>query len=262
MLKYMVFFCTLFIGCFSIVLSADAHMSSRQEYEKSGQAIWETATKKKVVAITFDDGPSPTYTPQILDVLAKHRAKATFFVTGKNANKYPNVLKRTVKEGHEVGNHTYTHIYDRSKSVKKLKREIDLTAQTVKKITGQETSLYRPVGGMYNDSIMTTAADKNHLVVMWSWHQDPKDWLRLPANKISNHVIKHLRSGDIILLHDAGGNRTQTIRALDKILDYLDKSGYQCVTVSDLIYQSKVLDHDTLPGDPSDDYFSHSLKNS
>ncbi|MFK2827005.1 polysaccharide deacetylase family protein [Bacillus sp. B190/17] len=246
MIRSIFFVCTLLISYFSTSVWTQAHTSSRDKFEKSGHVVWEVNAQTKLVAITFDDGPDPRYTPQILDILAKHNAKATFFVTGKNADKFPHILKRTVKENHAVGNHTYNHIYDKSTNSKKLKTELDLTAQTIKNITGKETSLFRPVGDVYNDSVIRNAVQKNYLVVMWSWHQDPKDWLRPSANKISSHVTKNVKSGDIILLHDAGGNRTQTVEALDTILTYLDKNGYKCVTIPELIYHAQVIEKDKL----------------
>ncbi|WP_338754271.1 polysaccharide deacetylase family protein [Bacillus sp. FJAT-52991] len=244
LLKLLISFCTFLIS-FSFMFSVpQAHSSSRSKYETSGQVIWEVNTKEKLVSLTFDDGPSSTFTPQILDLLAKHNAKATFFITGINANKYPQMLKRMVKEGHELGNHTYNHFSNKNISAKKLSNELNLTSRAIKRITGVDTTLFRPVGGTLNDTIVNTASQHNYLVVIWSWHQDPKDWRRSSAYTISNHVIKNLQNGDIILLHDAGGNRTQTVRALNTILNDLDKNGYKCVTVSELIYRSEIKKQD------------------
>ncbi|MGE7601664.1 polysaccharide deacetylase family protein [Peribacillus sp. NPDC097675] len=223
--------------CFVHSIGANAATQSRENYESTGNVIWEVKTHQKIVAITFDDGPHPDYTPQILDLLAKYDAKATFFVAGNKVKSYPDVLKREVNEGHEIANHTYTHPYDRNISANKLSSELDNTDKIIKNLSGYRPSLYRPVGGLHNDTIINTAVNKGFKVVLWSWHQDPKDWAMPPASKISNHIIKALQPGDIILLHD-WSDRPQTVQALETTLDYLYKNGYECVTVSELLYRS------------------------
>ena len=228
---------TLF--CFVYCDVSQAATASREKYEKTGNVIWDVNTQEKIVAITFDDGPHPDYTPQILDLLAKYNAKATFFVAGNKVKSYPDVLKREVKEGHEIANHTYTHPYDRNISVNKLSSELDQTDKVIGNLSGYKPSLYRPVGGLHNDTIINTAVNKGFKVVLWSWHQDPKDWAMPPASKISNHIIKALQPGDIILLHD-WSDRPQTVHALETTLDYLYKNGYKCVTVSELLYRSNL----------------------
>ncbi|MFJ7638466.1 polysaccharide deacetylase family protein [Peribacillus sp. NPDC097225] len=239
---------TLFIALSLIILfpasynESQAATDSRAVYEKTGNVIWEVNTQEKIVAITFDDGPHPDYTPQILDLLAKYNAKATFFVAGNKVKSYPDVLKREIKEGHEIANHTYTHPYDRNITAHRLSSELDDTDKIIWDLARYKPSLYRPVGGFHNDTIINTAVNKGFKVVLWSWHQDPKDWARPPANKISNHIIKSLRPGDIILLHD-WSDRPQTVRALETTLAYLYKNGYECVTVSELLYRSNL----TLP---------------
>ncbi len=219
-------------------IPTEANTRSREEYEKTGHAIWEIKTNKKMIAITFDDGPHPVYTPQILDILAKYNAKATFFVIGKKVDEHPDVIKRIVKEGHEVANHTYNHTRGNKMNSKKLVTELDKTAESIKSITNIKPTLFRPVGGFYNDLIINTAVKNNYLVVMWSWHQDPKDWNGTNANKISKHVISSAKPGDIVLLHDSGGDRTKTVNALDPILDFLTKNNFECVTVSDMLFYS------------------------
>lgn len=210
---------------------------SRWEYEEEGHVIWEVNTDEKQVALTFDDGPHPTYTPEILDVLAKYDAKATFFVIGEHAKKYSYLIERQANEGHEVANHTLTHDYT-MKTRSKLKKELEETTSIIEQITGQKTALYRPVGGRYNDLIVDTARENGYLVVMWSWHQDTEDWKRPGAKKIANKVLKGVKPGDIILFHDSGGDRSQTVRALEIILQKMQEEGYEFVTVSELVSSS------------------------
>lgn len=220
---------------FTYVTNIQAETKSREEYERKGDIVWEAETNQKIVAITFDDGPHSQYTDQILDILKKHKAKSTFFVMGEHAKKFPDIIKRQSDEGHEVANHTYGHLYE---DTKHLDQEIKRTTNIIGQITGTRSTLFRPVGGLFNDIVVNTAKKNNHLVVMWSWHQDTHDWKKPGVNKIVNQVTSGVTPGDIILMHDAGRDRSQTVKALDKILEQLSKQGYEFVTVSDLLYRS------------------------
>ncbi|SCV20642.1 Uncharacterized protein BCRIVMBC845_03166 [Bacillus cereus] len=232
----------LIISFCSTKIPIYAFTDSRKAYEKTGKVIWEVNTKKKIVAITFDDGPHPVFTPQILDILAKYNAKATFFVAGNKVKRFPAILIREVKEGHEIANHTYNHIYDKNITAAKLKSELNQTDEVIKQITGYKPTLYRPVGGLHNDLIINTAIQNGKLVILWSWHQDPHDWRSPSASKISNHIIKGVQPGNIILLHDWNGSEfseiSQTVEALESILIHFKKNGYTCVTVSEMLYRS------------------------
>ncbi|WP_237416812.1 polysaccharide deacetylase family protein [Halobacillus halophilus] len=222
----------LLIGSFS-PLTTDAH--PRHYYEEKGTAIWEVPTETKWVAVTFDDGPSGTYTPEIMEVLKKHGAKGTFFVVGSRAQKHPDLIREMVEEGHEIANHTYHHPSFTGISKQEIVKEIGFTAEVIKEITGEPPTLFRPPGGVYNDIIVDTASEEGYMVVMWSWHQDTKDWQSPGVNRIVDTVLQHSKNGDIILFHDFGGNRSQTVQALNRILPVLKEDGFQFVTVSELI---------------------------
>lgn len=232
----------LFVSFCSTQTAAFAHTASREDYEKTGHVIWEVNTKEKIVALTFDDGPHPVFTPKILDILAKYHAKATFFVSGNKVEKYPEIVRREVKEGHEVANHTYSHIYGRKLTASKLASELEQTDNLIQPITGYKPTLYRPVGGLYNDFIINTAVKNGKLVVLWSWNQDPQDWKDPAASQICSYITKDVRPGNIILLHDWHGTEfsqaCQTVNALDSILEFLYKNGYKSVTVSEMLYRS------------------------
>ena len=236
------FYFILIIMFLSLILSptiSSAGIKSREEYEKTGHVFWEFNINKRLVAITFDDGPHPVFTPQILDLLAKYNAKATFFVTGKKVEMYPNIIIRQLKEGHEIGNHTFHHFSKNTISSFKLSLELDKTNNIFKKLTGKRMNLYRPVQGVYNDVIINTATKKGYDVIMWSWDQDPKDWRNPSSIQIANHIIKNITPGDIILLHDWGNlNKSQTVQALESVLKYLKENNYKCVTISELMYHS------------------------
>ncbi|MEG0449220.1 MAG: polysaccharide deacetylase family protein, partial [Lysinibacillus sp.] len=160
----------------------------RRYYEESGQVVWDINTEEKVIALTFDDGPHPKYTAEILDLLTKYEAKGTFFIIGKNAEKYPELVSREYNEGHEIANHTYTHPF--KTSVPNLEVEIQKTNEIIYGITGEYPELFRPVGGQYTDEMINAVADKGYKVVMWSWHQDTEDWKKPGANKIVKNVLK------------------------------------------------------------------------
>lgn len=208
-------------------------------FERTGHVFWEINTREKIVALTFDDGPDPEYTPQILDVLKKYHAKATFFVIGAHAKEHPQIIKRQIRDGHEVANHTFNHDYDLHISKRRLRSELLKTSKTIYKISGTRPVLFRPVGGYYNELIINTALENNFNTIMWSWHQDTKDWSRPGVDKIVHNVISDTKPGDIILMHDAGGNRSQTVKALDEILETLTNAGYECVTVSEMLFRLK-----------------------
>ena len=194
-------------------------------------------TKEKVVALTFDDGPDPMDTPKILDILKEKNVRATFFVLGQAAQDNPNLLKRLIKEGHEIGNHSYKHDYQQNH----LLEELEQTDQEVFAATGTHTYYYRPPGGFVSKSQLETIKKNGHLVALWS--VDSKDWCNPGVNQIVNNVMKNVFPGAIILLHDGGYHRTQTINALGPIINALREQGYRLATLSEL----KALDSESQP---------------
>lgn len=233
----------LLVSFFTTQTMTSAVVNSRKAYEKTGNVIWEVRTEEKMVAITFDDGPHPVFTPQILDILAKYHAKSTFFVAGNKVKRFPDVLKRQLKEGHEIANHTYNHIYSSNITSAKLTDELVQTDLIIQQITGYKPTLYRPVGGLYNDLIIDTAVKNGKQVILWSWNMDPKDWKSPPADRISRIITKGVRPGNIILLHDWIGTESsqtsQSVLALEQMMKFLYENGYECVTVSELLNRSR-----------------------
>lgn len=189
----------------------------------------------KAVALTFDDGPHPTYTPEILDILEKHSAKATFFVIGQNAEKYPDIVKRAFDEGHEIGNHTYSHPNMNRINSDKVIDEIQKTARTIEDITGKKPILFRSPGGYLDDGLISTAHKFDCTPVLWSWRQDTRDWAKPSVKQVVKTVLDNLRDGDIILFHDFNTKSSPTPAALEIILPELEKRGYSFVTVSELM---------------------------
>ncbi|ULL13652.1 polysaccharide deacetylase family protein [Paenibacillus sp. H1-7] len=205
----------------------------------NSEVVWNVNTDEKLIALTFDDGPNPVYTPQILDLLKEHDAKATFFVLGKRVQMYPAIAIREVNEGHEIANHTFDHHYLKNVSPQKLVDEIRQTQEVIFDITEQIPHVFRPPGGFYNDALLHSAKEDQLTVVMWSWYQDTKDWKRPGVDKIVHTVLSNVHNGDIILFHDLEGDCSQTVEALKRILPELKKQGYQFVTVTDLIAKTR-----------------------
>ncbi|MEK4230026.1 polysaccharide deacetylase family protein [Solibacillus sp. FSL H8-0538] len=237
--KSIVILIVLFI-CISIsyVTFTTAADKGRRYYEETGQVLWEIKTEEKKIALTFDDGPHPEYTAQILDLLAKYDAKATFFVVGANAEKNPDVVLREYNEGHELANHTFTHPL--KITVPELEKQLKQTNDIIYSITGFYPVLFRPVGGQYTDDMIDLVANKGYKVVMWSWHQDTEDWTNPGVKKIVKKVMQGTKPGNIILFHDGGGNRKQTVEALKEILPELQKQNYKFVTISELLRVANV----------------------
>jgi polysaccharide deacetylase family sporulation protein PdaB len=203
------------------------------------EVVWNVETDQKLIALTFDDGPNPAYTPQILDILNQYQAKATFFVLGKRVQKYPKIAIREVNEGHEIANHTFDHHFLKNVSPEKLKEEIRQTQDIIFDITEQLPNVFRPPGGFYDDALIDLAKEDHFTVVMWSWYQDTRDWKRPGVAKIVETVLSNVHNGDIILFHDLEGDCSQTVEALRIIVPELKNQGYEFVTVSDLMNRTR-----------------------
>lgn len=183
------------------------------------------------VAITFDDGPSSSLTPKVLDVLKKHGAKATFFVLGDNAGRYPSVLARAVAEGHELGNHTYNHIKMTGSSQATVCDEIERTNAAIVAATGRRPKLMRPPYGATNSELVNLMYNTYGLKSVM-WNVDTNDWQRPGVNVVVNRAVNSAKPGAIILLHDI---HSSTAAAVEGIVKGLHARGYQLVTVSQLI---------------------------
>jgi peptidoglycan/xylan/chitin deacetylase (PgdA/CDA1 family) len=197
-------------------------------------------TTKKQVALTFDDGPDDKYTLKILDILKSNGIKATFFVVGEHAAKYPNVMKRIVQEGHVIGNHSWDHSDLVKLSSDLILNEITKTDDVVRSINGVSPTLFRSPYGAVNSDVRTDAASTGHQIIGWS--VDTRDWDGISTAEIMNAVKKEVKPGAIILQHSAGGkggNLTNTIQALPQIISYLKQNNYSFVTVTELLSTEK-----------------------
>ena len=197
------------------------------------------SAQKRAVALTFDDGPDPQTTPQILDVLARHGARATFFCIGKHLDAHPEVATRIVAEGHELGNHSYDHSRLLNfRGVAALTDEITRGAQAVRRFQpGTGPPLYRPPIGLKNPPLARVAQNLALKIVAWSVHS--RDTRTPGAGAIASRVLSQTGPGDIVLLHDgcdrAGVDRSPTAEAVDRIVAGLTQRGLSSVTVSELL---------------------------
>lgn len=193
-----------------------------------------TGTKKKI-ALTFDDGPHPRYTDEILDILSEYNIKATFFVIGINAEYYPKQLKREVREGHEIGNHTYSHPHMKSLDAAATREQILKCQKVITDLTGKPPKLFRPPEGFCTTCTSTVMKECGFTPVLWNI--DTRDWAGTSVDAIVNNVKNGAGSGKIILFHDYVSCKNSTIPALRILIPYLLKQGYEFCTVSEL-YES------------------------
>ena len=182
---------------------------------------------KKVVALTFDDGPDGNTTPQALDILAKYHIKATFFVQGKNIAGNESILKRMKSEGHEVGNHSWNHPVLTKLSLEDAKKQITDTESAITSVLGTSSKLMRPPYGAISDDIRNSI-DLSYIL----WNVDSLDWKSLNETKILTEIQHQVSNGSIILMHDI---HQPSINALPRVIEYLKEQGYSFVTVSELL---------------------------
>lgn len=197
--------------------------TSSKNTSSSGNISSENEVKK--IALTFDDGPHPKYTLKLLDGLKSRNVKATFFIIGKNASNYPEIVKRISDDGHLIGNHTYTHVQLTCISETEAISEIKNTNDIIYDCTGKIPRFIRPPYGLYSDKLKK---ETNLTPVLWS--VDPRDWSILNTNFVVKHVLKRVKHGNIILLHDIFDT---SVDAALKIINNLLAQGYEFVTVDE-----------------------------
>ena len=183
------------------------------------------------VAMTFDDGPHPVNTPQLLDILKRRNIRATFYVVGTNARRYPAIIKRMVAEGHEVGNHTVNHKHISKINLEQVRAEVLGCQRAIVAACGVKPRTFRPPGGHINNKLKVWLYNEfGYSTVLWA--VDPQDWRRPGPAVVAQRIISNTSAGAIILAHDI---HAPTIVAMPKTLDGLLARGYRFVTVSQLI---------------------------
>lgn len=204
------------------------------EMEETEEKIEEafTMTEQEVVpskkiAITFDDGPHEEMTPLILDLLSKHDAKATFFMLGQQAERYPDIVKRAFDEGHEIGNHTWDHPDLTKIDNEAIMHQFNTTSEIIASITGEAPLLIRPPYGNYNDNVQQIAPGP-----LINWSIDAIDWRDRDADQIMINIEQTFHEDGILLMHDVFAS---TVEAVERVLSTYSEEGYEFVTVSELL---------------------------
>lgn len=223
--KSIIFFCTiglmsLFFFCIYVRIEKNEAIGVMNYMEK--------IQEDSKIAITFDDGPHPYYTEQLLDGLKERGVKATFFVTGEHAEAYPEIIERMNEEGHLIGNHTYSHLQLSKNNRQEYKEQLVKTNEIISDITGKEVIFVRPPYGTWDK---TLEKDLNMFPVLWT--VDPLDWCSDNVACITKKIISQAGENDIILMHDSYAS---TVTAALQVVDELQKQGYEFVTVDEILF--------------------------
>jgi len=184
---------------------------------------------QKLFALTFDDGPWPEHTEQILEILDEHNVKATFYMVGQMVREYPKIAKKVRDGGHSIGSHSWSH----PSRPRDPKAEIEKTTSEITKVLGLPPSTFRPPYGLLKNGLAREAMKAKMPVIIWS--ADSDDWRRPPASRLARNVLNQATPGGIALMHDGGGPRARTVQALPVIIRELKARGYRLVTVPEIL---------------------------
>jgi peptidoglycan/xylan/chitin deacetylase (PgdA/CDA1 family) len=215
----------LAVGTLAVTLAAGHALQDHSPAVKS------VPTGRRVIALTIDDGPDPLTTPALLKVLAAKNARATFFLLGENAARYPDLAAAVAAAGHELGSHGYGHRFPNKLPPHELFADLEKAEEAIG-AAGVRPTLYRPPGGGYNDAMVDALARRGYTTVLWS--VDPRDWERRSAAQTAATVVKRAAPGAIVLLHE-GECAAHTPEAVGMIIDRLRAEGYELVTVGELL---------------------------
>jgi peptidoglycan/xylan/chitin deacetylase (PgdA/CDA1 family) len=209
----------------------------RWREDRSGKVLYRGPSTRRVVSLTFDDGPDPRYTPRILDILKAEHIHATFFVVGQRLAAHPELGRRIVSEGHLIGNHTDSHTSILRESARKAREEIDACDSRIEQITGLRTHLFRPPKGLWDEAGYRSALSSGHTLVLWSLAFD-RSALRMPGRQ-GQRVVRLASPGDIVLMHDGSAStrdeRAATVRELPAVIAGLRKRGFGFVSVTEML---------------------------
>lgn len=201
---------------------------------RAAHVINHVYTNKKIVALTFDDGPTRKWTPQILQALKAQHVKATFFIIGTHANRIPNLLQQEIKDGMEIGNHGAKHLLLKNQNIATIRGEILDNASLLKSYGAPTTNLYRLPAGVSSRKALEVLHALHYKVIGWSI--DTRDWRRkYTAEQMTSNVIKHVEPGSIVIFHDGPNSSQQTVNAVKQIITQLKAKGYAFDTVSQLL---------------------------
>lgn len=216
--------------CFAAILAAIPLCAD----ETLADVYFSCERDDKRIALTFDDGPHYKYTAEILDILKENDVRATFFVVGSLAEKYPELILRELSEGHELASHTWSHPHINLISDAALENELTVTEEFLYELAEYRPKLFRPPEGKCPTNVLRVAGEMDYEVILWT--VDTRDWAHTPTDVIVKTVLQNTTSGSIILCHDFVGGESPTPEALRKFIPELKRNGYEFVTVSELLY--------------------------
>lgn len=196
--------------------------------------INEVPTSKKAVAITFDDGPNPTYTPQLLEIFSEAKGKATFFMIGEQMKNHPEVVKLVAALGHQIGNHTFTHPKLSQLSTVECLEEIERAERLIEELAGRKPVVFRPPYLDYNQDTVSLLQQKGYPMI-GALNLEAQDWEQPGVEHILEKSRDAVKNGSILIFHDGYGERSQTIEAVRMLVSELTSQGYQLVAVSELL---------------------------
>lgn len=199
------------------------------------RGIERAKTSKKVVALTFDDGPHQKYTEAILDILQRNNIRATFFVIGKNAQRYPQIIAKIYKNGNVIGNHSYSHFYLTKLTAEEVVAELTKTSELVSAVIKEYPILFRPPYGVCSVRSAEITRQLGFITIVWDDMANDYEVNHTTPEMIAADVIKLAKPGSIIGLHDGGGNRKKTVMALPIIINTLRAAGYEFLTLSEML---------------------------
>jgi peptidoglycan/xylan/chitin deacetylase (PgdA/CDA1 family) len=227
------------------IATASAVAAGYQSMAPTGQWYGRTFTGlargAKQLALTYDDGPNDPHTLRLLEVLARHGARATFFLIGRYVQQRPDIAREIARAGHAIGNHTFTHPLLIFKNAEEIRRELSGCNGALRDALGQPTNLFRPPFGGRRPAVLRIARDLSLEPIMWN--VTGYDWNAPPAAEIERKVVRQIRGGDVILLHDGGhkqmgADRSQTVFATDHLLARYKAEGYEFVTVPQMLEET------------------------
>jgi peptidoglycan/xylan/chitin deacetylase (PgdA/CDA1 family) len=245
-IRFLVFAGLLFCGClkFDIVFANTSFVSVIDPLHKENSSKYHLITCKgtssihttrRIIALTFDDGPSMKHTKQVLGVLKLNNIKGTFFFIGKNARKYQKIVREAYNNGHVIGNHSYSHYHLNRLNGEDIENELTKTSELIEKIIGVYPLLFRPPYGACSLESVRVARNLHFKTIMWSAMVDDYHVDRTTSEKIASQILGLVHPGAIIGLHDGGGNREKTVEALQIIIKALQNEGYEFVTIPELL---------------------------
>lgn len=202
--------------------------------------VYRIKTGRKKIALTFDDGPSPVWTPLILKELRRAGIRATFFMIGHHVRKYPQIARQVALEGHTIGNHGYAHSVLLYYTMPEIEEEIKYTEMVIQETTGQLTKYFRPPKAWLLGHLKEKIKAMGYQIVLWSLNS--KDWVAFDHQAMVQYIARHAQAGDIVLFHDSGnvfgregGDRSQTVAAIPLLASRLKQKGFEFVTLDELL---------------------------